>query len=775
MGGLGGRTQRAYLGVSVKRLLLLTLLVLALAPRSTVAQQLGGAATIRAADASTGVSHNVGDSTNNALRINLVGTNSIRVQDGSGNALTSLSVGAQRAITVAVVDASGSQITAFGGAGGTASNFGSAFPTAGTAIGGSDGTNMQGFRVFDVDSGGGTQYAQGVNLRRSAAGGSSELLGQTTMTLSLPVTLASDQSALAVAQSGGWSVRAQDGSGNNLTSFSLGAQRSITVAVVDGSGTQITSFGGAGGTASNFGSAFPTSGTAVGFTDGTNMQGARVVDADTGAGTYYAVTTNLVRRVSGTPTELIGSSTSATSIPVVIASDQAAVAVSLASITTSVTPGTGATNLGKAEDAVVASGDVGVAFLLQREDTPTSTAAAGDYIQAKADLVGKLHTNPFPGAPAATQYLPVRFTDGTSFVTLGPDYTHDVALTVSSTAGPMTILRARAATPTDVSADDDAVVAWALRNGSQVMNIATGGTLITGTGTSLNMFCTGGCSGGTQYAEDSVGADADTVTLAGAHRQDTLASNTSADGDRTYLKVTSLGSLYVSGTIAEDTAHANADYGSPSLWRRCDSPSLSVTTDNDYGVPCMTGTGRVWTAADLSTIGGLGFPLEDAAETAGLAGIYAFGVRRDTAASSAGTSGDNTMASYDALGRIWARDGGPCGDWSRLTSAAINTAAAGNVEVVALNGSDLIYVCGYSIVVDAAVDVQFIYGTGTACATGETDITGIWGLAANGGITQANGGAIQFGAVPAGNALCIENSAAVQVSGHVAYVRTATP
>ena len=70
----------------------------------------------------------------------------------------------------------------------------------------------------------------------------------------------------------------QDGSGNALTSLSVGSQRSITVAVVDGSGNQITSFGGSGGTASNFTSAFPSAGTASGFTDGTNMQAGHVFD-----------------------------------------------------------------------------------------------------------------------------------------------------------------------------------------------------------------------------------------------------------------------------------------------------------------------------------------------------------------------------------------------------------------------------------------------------------------------------------------------------------------
>lgn len=61
-----------------------------------------------------------------------------------------------------------------GGGSGTSSSFGAAFPASGTAAGFTDGTNMQPGRVFDADTGGGTQYIQGVQLRKGAAAGSVE-------------------------------------------------------------------------------------------------------------------------------------------------------------------------------------------------------------------------------------------------------------------------------------------------------------------------------------------------------------------------------------------------------------------------------------------------------------------------------------------------------------------------------------------------------------------------------------------------------------------------
>lgn len=60
----------------------------------------------------------------------------------------------------------------------------------------------------------------------------------------------------------------------------------------------------------------------------------------------------------------------------------------LATIGTSVTPGTGAANLGKAEDAVAGSGDVGVMALGVRADAPASTAANADYVPFLAGPAG---------------------------------------------------------------------------------------------------------------------------------------------------------------------------------------------------------------------------------------------------------------------------------------------------------------------------------------------------------------------------------------------------
>jgi len=57
---------------------------------------------------------------------------------------------------------------------------------------------------------------------------------------------------------------------------------------------------------------------------------------------------------------------------------------------TRVIPGTSATHLGKAEDAVHSSGDVGVMMLAIRKDTAAAVAADGDYVPLQTDANGRL-------------------------------------------------------------------------------------------------------------------------------------------------------------------------------------------------------------------------------------------------------------------------------------------------------------------------------------------------------------------------------------------------
>lgn len=77
----------------------------------------------------------------------------------------------------------------------------------------------------------------------------------------------------------------------------------------------------------------------------------------------------------------------------------------ISDITTSVVPGTGATNLGKAEDAASASGDTGVFALGVRNDTVATvpTTADGDYSQISTDKYGRVLSAYVPRTLKVTQ------------------------------------------------------------------------------------------------------------------------------------------------------------------------------------------------------------------------------------------------------------------------------------------------------------------------------------------------------------------------------------
>lgn len=70
---------------------------------------------------------------------------------------------------------------------------------------------------------------------------------------------------------------------------------------------------------------------------------------------------------------------------------------------TSVVPGTGATNLGKAEDAAHSSGDVGVMALVVRRDADTTLVATdGDYAPLQVNSAGALKVEVFDGGDSHT-------------------------------------------------------------------------------------------------------------------------------------------------------------------------------------------------------------------------------------------------------------------------------------------------------------------------------------------------------------------------------------
>lgn len=90
------------------------------------------------------------------------------------------------------------------------------------------------------------------------------------------------------------------------------------------------------------------------------------------------------------------------------------------SITTAVTPGTGATNLGKAEDAAHASGDVGVMALAVRAAAPTDRSAGptdGDYEPLSVNERGALWVSIAGSANGGSSVMNASSSDGSTALT----------------------------------------------------------------------------------------------------------------------------------------------------------------------------------------------------------------------------------------------------------------------------------------------------------------------------------------------------------------------
>lgn len=103
-------------------------------------------------------------------------------------------------------------------------------------------------------------------------------------------------------------------------------------------------------------------------------------------------------------------------------------------------------------------------------------------------------------------------------------------------------------------------------------------------------------------------------------------------------------------------------------------------------------------------------------------------------------------------------------------SVKIDVSTATTTQLVALTSAQKIYVTSWDVIAAGTGTIKLVYGTGSSCGTGTTDLTGAYSLIAQAGIAKGNGlGPVLV--VPAGNALCVTTSAGVGMQGSVAYTK----
>jgi hypothetical protein len=142
----------------------------------------------------------------------------------------------------------------------------------------------------------------------------------------------------------------------------------------------------------------------------------------------------------------------------------------------------------------------------------------------------------------------------------------------------------------------------------------------------------------------------------------------------------------------------------------------------------------------------------------------------------AGTSATSAQAVQGVTGGVplptnSANTGGsPTGIIQAGASVPINISTATTTQLVAAVANKAIYVTAWDVIAAGTTNFTFEYGTGSNCASGTTALTGGYGLVAQFGAAKGSGlGPVLV--VPAGNALCAVSSAAVQVSGSLAYTQ----
>lgn len=215
---------------------------------------------------------------------------------------------------------------------------------------------------------------------------------------------------------------------------------------------------------------------------------------------------------------------------------------------TSVVTGTGASNLGKAEDAAHSTGDVGVMSLVVRNDTLAALAGTdGDYAPLQVNASGALYiqegsaldvsgaTVTIDGAHIATEGSAL----GSGVLLQGDDGTDRKNVAVDATSG-------------NVQVD----VASALPSGTNAIGKLAANSGVDIGDVDVTSVTPGTAASNLGKAEDAAHSTGDVGVMSLTVRNDTLAALAGTDGDYAPLQVNASGALYIQEGAALDVSGA---------------------------------------------------------------------------------------------------------------------------------------------------------------------------------------------------------------------------
>jgi hypothetical protein len=509
---------------------------------------------------------------------------------------------------------------------------------------------------------GGTKHAQAVKLLSGTADENDPIPGDATNGLDVDVTRV--QGSVAVTHEGLTDLA------DALSAGVLSVDDNGTTLSIDDGGGSITVDGTVTATASGDhtvigkaadGAAVAGNPVLVAGQDGANVQslktdstGSLQVDVESSALPSGAAT-------SAKQDTLIGHADGIEGLLTTIDADTGALAAAL-----------------KAEDAVHASGDSGIAVWAVRKDTAASTATTdGDYTALTTDTTGQLRIAPLVAGTAN-----IGDVDIASALPAGDNNIGNVDVVTSALP-----------TGASTSAKQDTIIGHL----DGVEGILT--TIDADTGALLAAL----------RAEDSAAVSGHLGQPILVVRQDTEAALAGTDGDYTFLGVDTLNRLRIAALPAGTNNIGDVDVATvpaplSTTGGGTEAAALRVTVANDstgvvsvddnggsltvdVGTALPVGSNAIGKLAAnsgvdigdvdiLSVTPGTGATslgkAEDAVHANGDVGVMALGVRKDTAASLAGTDGDYTAPIFDANGLMHVNVGSiPAADHATDSVAAV--------------------------------------------------------------------------------------------------------
>lgn len=287
-----------------------------------------------------------------------------------------------------------------------------------------------------------------------------------------------------------------------------------------------------------------------------------------------------------------------------------------------------------------------------------------------------------------------------------------------------------------------------LRPASSTITVVDSGTAIT-TGQSSVSLITGTPTASSFQTQPINGYSSGSITVTGTFVA-TLAIEASYDGGTTYAPVSGL---------LRGTNITTASITGPAV------VSLDVTGATHVRVRATAYTsGTATVKIAFSAAAGMTKVLN------GVKLVDSTGANVDTSAagSGVGAAGSAVPANLQYVGGN--SSGNLTGIIQADASAKISISTNTITQVVALSAGKKIYVTNFNLHAAGTTGSKLVYGTGSNCGTGTTDLTDLYDLTASDGMVVGNGlGAVLI--VPASNALCVFNNAAIHVGGSLAYTQ----